>query len=172
MDLPATSAPLEPAGFGRGYIDRFLVTQPAAGAAVTIPLDPGFLWRLISVRFTLTTDANAANRFVSLDYVDPDNVVWLRNAAGVVWTANTSAQQFDFNAQRGVAEWAANTDALLPLTDIFLPRGFAVRINVGSIQAGDQLASIRVLSEKWLTGPAAEGLAGGGADLIPLMGRR
>lgn len=165
MDLPGTGAPLEPYGYGRGYVDHLSPSQPAAGSGLTIALDPTFLFRPISVRFSVTTDANVANRFPSVDYTDPEGNVYLRNAAGLVLTASTTGQVFDFNIQRTVAEWATNTDILAPLCDTFIPAGWQIRITLGSIQAADQISAVRILTEKWVTGgpggEASAALAGG-----------
>lgn len=163
--LPAFSGELEPFGQGRGYVDHVAPAQPAAGANLTIPLDPTFLFRPLSVRFSVTTDANVANRFPTVDYCDPEGTVWVRNAAGLVLTASTTGQVFDFNAQRTVAEWAANTDVLAPLSDFFIPGGWQLRITLSNIQAGDQISAVRFYHEKWVTGAGRDlgGALSGGA---------
>jgi len=156
MELPGTATPLEPYGHGRGYIDYLSPSQPAAGSGVIQKLDPTWIWRPLSIRFSVTTDANVANRFPSVDYTDPDGNVWVRNAAGLVLTASTTGQGFDFNAQRTVAEWATGTDILAPLTDLFIPGGWQIRINLSSIQAGDQISAVRLYVEKWVTGKGTD----------------
>lgn len=168
MELPGTAAPLEPYGHGRGYVDHLLPAAPAAGSGATISLDPTFVWRPLSLRFSVSTDANAANRFPTVDYTDPEGNVWVRNAAGLVLTANTSQQVFDFNAQRTVAEWAANTDILAPLSDFFIPGGWQIRISLSSIQAGDTITAIRLYAEKWVTGAGTDL---GGAALAGRLSR-
>ena len=156
MDLPAFGTPVEPLGRGRGYVDHVAPTAPAAGSNLTVPLDPTFLFRPLSVRFTVNTDANVANRFPTVDYCDPEGNVWVRNAAGLVLTASTVNQVFDFNAQRTVAEWAANTDVLAPLSDFFIPGGWQLRITLSNIQAGDTITAVRFYHEKWVTGSDRE----------------
>lgn len=165
MELPGTGSPLEPYGHGRGYIDHLTPAAPAAGAGLVIPLDPTFVWRPLSLRFQVDTSAAAANRFITVDYTDPEGNVWVRNAAGLVVTASTVAQVFDWNAQRTVAEWAANTDVLAPLSDFFIPGGWQVRVNVANVQAADQLSAIRFYVEKWVTGRGTDlgGAASAGA---------
>lgn len=156
MELPGVAPPVEPYGHGRGYVDFLNPSNPAAGSGLVQKLDTTWLWRPLSIRFALATDANAANRFPTVDYTDPDGNVWVRNAAGLVLTANTPAQTFDFNAQRTVAEWAANTDVLAPLSDFFIPGGWQIRINVANVQAGDQISAIRLYVEKWVTGKGTD----------------
>lgn len=130
------------------FPDHVLGVQPAAGAGFVFPLDATWDWRFVSCRFTLATDVNAANRFVSVDYCDSEGTVWIRNAAALVLTANTAAQEFDFLAGRGASEWAANTPILSALEKVWLPRAWQLRINVANVQAGDQLAAIRMYVEK------------------------
>ena len=156
MELPGTSSPLEPLGRGRGYVDHVTPADATAGANLTVPLDPTYLFRPLSVRFTVSTDANVANRFPSVDYCDPEGNVWVRNAAGLVLTNGTSGQVFDFNAQRTVAEWASNTDVLAPLSDFFIPGGWKLVIRLSNIQAGDTITACRFYHEKWVTGSDRE----------------
>jgi hypothetical protein len=157
VELPSYGSPIEPFGQGRGFVDRDSPANPAAGAGLVYRLNSNWLFRPLSVRFAVTTDANVANRFVTLDYCDSEGNVYVRNAAGLVLTASTTAQVFDFNAQRTVAEWATNTDILAPLADMFLPGGWQIQVNLSNIQAGDQIASARLYFERWTTG--------GGEDL-------
>lgn len=159
MTAPAFGSPVEPFGLGRAFTDRLAPASPAAGAGLTQKLDPTYLWRPLSVRFSLSTDANVANRFVSVDYCDPEGNVYLRNAPGLVITASTTGQIFDFNYQRAVAEWASGTDIMSPLADLFLPAGWQIKLTIGSVQAGDQISSIFMLFQKWLTG-SSEDLGG------------
>ncbi len=105
------------------------------------------------MRCTIATDANVANRFVSLDYINARGTTYCRNAAGVVLTASTSGQVFEWNAGRTVAEWAAGTPVLAPLFMSFLQAAFQVQITIDNIQVGDTITGIHLWLEKWPTGP-------------------
>lgn len=140
-------------GFGDPYPDWIDVTSPSAGATASVTVD-GFWWmRVVAARGTLTTSASVANRFFSLDFVNARGTTYMRNAAGLVVTANTTNQGFEWNRSRTVAEWAANTPILVPVCDEWLPPGFSVKFAVDNIQAADQLSGLSLFVEKWNTGP-------------------
>lgn len=132
---------------GMSYADWLTVDTPAAGAAATYTVPGQFAARLLAARLTITTDANAANRFISLDYIDTRGTTRLRNAAGLVVTASTTAQAFEWSAQRTVSEWAANTPVLVPLAPWWLPPGFKIKFAVDSIQATDAISGLSLWIE-------------------------
>lgn len=117
---------------------------PAAGASYTYIVKPWDRMRLVFCTFTLATDANAANRYTTIEYPGPDGVSVLADGATVVLTANTAAQRFIGAYQRGTAEWNTNTDVFFPLSGIWLEVGRTIVINVANVQAGDQLSKIRL----------------------------
>src|SRR5690349_5469741 len=128
--MPVTAGLLYRQGYGIGYPDWIDVTTPAAGAnaAFTVPGD--YAMRLLSARATVNTSATVANRFVSLDLINQRGRTFCRNAAGLVLTASTVNQVFEWNAARGVAEWAANTPVLVPLLDAILYPGCVVQFTL------------------------------------------
>jgi hypothetical protein len=119
--------------------------NPAAGANLTLTLPPAHFTILSSVQFALSTDANAANRYVNVDYIGRGAVQQIRNAATVVVTANATSQVFQFDTAHTVSEWNSNTAVYAPLLEMPLPAGWAVRITVDSVQVGDQIASVKVV---------------------------
>jgi hypothetical protein len=144
---------LLPFTYGKGNPEYVNVATPAAGATASYTVDGKFAVRVLAARLSITTDANAANRLVTLDYIDERNNTRLRNGAGLVVTANTSAQTFEFDAHRGVAEWAANTPVFSPLAPFFLYPGFSVKFNVTNIQVGDAISALSLWLEQFQTGP-------------------
>jgi hypothetical protein len=148
------------------YPDYIDVASPAAGANASFSVGGQNYLRVLAATATLTTDANAANRFLSLDYINARGVTYVRNAAGLVVTASTTNQAFHWNIDRGVAEWAANTPVLAPLLSLFLDPGMTVQFTVDNKQVGDQLSAIRLVVEKIQTGP--EGYPLGPAPYGPL----
>lgn len=153
MGAYATESLLEPFGYGYGFAERIALPQPAAGQPLTFKLDSAYRWRPLSLRFGLTTSATVASRVVTVDYTDPDGVVWIRNGAAVAVTASTTAQGFDFNYQRGQAEWTSVGDVLAPLAAVILEGGLQIRVNVLNIQAADQILTPLLYCEKFVTGP-------------------
>jgi hypothetical protein len=140
----------QPYGFGLGFQSPITGVKPAAGANFSLAIDARWRWRIVTAVFTLVTDANAANRYVTLEYQDGSGVALVVDAAAVVVTAN-STQRFAGSTARGVAEWAANTDVLFPLTPVFLDGGGALTINVANKQVTDQLSAIRFLVDRFPT---------------------
>ena len=65
-----TTGLLQPFGWGLGYPDWIDPASPAAGANFVHTVGGSHYERLIAATATVTTDANAANRFVSLDYMN------------------------------------------------------------------------------------------------------
>lgn len=135
------------AGFtpDEGYLDQITPISPAAGANLTVDLGLQ-RWIIIhSLTVTLSTDANAANRFVSVDYLVARGAAVMRNAATVLVTANTSLQVFQFDNQHHVSEWNTNTPVYAPLMPVPLQAGWQLRVTVDNIQAGDTLTACKLL---------------------------
>lgn len=133
---------------GFQWISR--ATNPAAGSGISTNLDPRWRHLYTDLVFTLTTDANAANRYVTVEAEDIDgNPFWI-NGAAVTVSAN-STQRFVGQSIRGVAEWNTNTDVFFPLSPVLLDGGTNFKINVANIQAGDTLTKIKVTSMRFPT---------------------
>ena len=139
--------------WGRSFQDIEKEAQPAAGASFSMALPSKYTHRLVACVFTLTTDANAANRYVTVESVLGDTSLFCVGAAAVTIPASTSAQRYVGSITRGVAEWATGTDILFPLTPIFLEVGTTLKINVANIQVGDQLSKIRLGFDLFPTNP-------------------
>jgi hypothetical protein len=144
----------QPYNAGLGYEHWVRGVNPAGGANFSLALSGFARHRLIACVFTLTADANAANRYVTVEYLLDDNTPFLLGAAAVTVSAN-STQRFAGNMYRGEAEWAANTDVIFPLLPIWLDGGWTLKINVAAIQAGDTLTLIRFLFDRFPTSDAA-----------------
>lgn len=133
--------------YGGAYPNWFTVNDPAAGALATYVVPGEFAVRPVAAHSVLTTDANAANRVVTIDYLDAHGNVYLRNGAGLVVTASTTAQAFEWSTTRAVAEWATNTPVFAPLQPAILYPGFQIRFQVTNVQTGDQLSALRLIVE-------------------------
>jgi hypothetical protein len=151
--VSVTEGLVAPFGYGLAYQDWIDVAQPAAGATATVTIGGENYLRVVAARLSITTDANAANRLVTLDYINARNVTYVQNGAAVVVTASTSAQVFEWDANRSVSEWAANTPVWAPLVTEIMPPGFQIKFNVTNIQATDQISSLRLWVERFPSGP-------------------
>ena len=156
--LPGAEGLLQPFAHGVGYQDFVPFTPPAAGANAIFTVGQDRIMRVLGARCNVTTDANVANRFVSLDYINGRGQTMMRNAAGLVLTASTTNAKFEWNAQRTDAQWAANTPVLVPVFPLFLYPGSTVQITLDSIQAGDQISLASLVFERFDTGALGYGV--------------
>jgi hypothetical protein len=143
---------VSPFGYGKAYPDTIDVTTPAAGATASYTVPGDYYVRVVAARLSITTDANAANRLITLDYISGRGVTYMQNGAGLVVTASTTAQVFQWDAHRTVAEWAANTPVFAPLLSAFLPPSWVIKFNVANIQATDAISALRLWVENFPTG--------------------
>jgi hypothetical protein len=142
----------QPVSDGVGYQHDLRATPPAAGANFSVVLDSRYVWRVKHCLFTLTTSSQAANRYVTVQYLFGDgNPLWV-NAASVTVSAN-STQRFVGSSDRGVAEWNTNTDVLFPLDKAFLRGGNTLQIAVASIDTADTLTAIYFIFDRFETDP-------------------
>jgi hypothetical protein len=134
---------------GRGLTDWFSVASPAAGANASFTVGGRNVQglRVLAALATVTLDANAANRLVSLDYIDARSVTRVRNANVSVWTASTSNQVFQWDQAHAASEWNTNTPVFVPLVDVILTPGWLVQLTVDNKQAGDQISAISFVVE-------------------------
>lgn len=147
-----TKGLVSPFGYGLAFPLWFALADPAAGALATYTVPGDYAVRLVAAHSELTTDANVANRVPTIDYLDAKGAVYLRNGAGLVVTASTTAQAFEWSSTRTVAEWAANTPVFAPIQPVILYPGWQIRFQVTNIQATDQLAAVRLMVECFPTG--------------------
>lgn len=141
---PATARPQK---FSPRPLEIERGTSPAAGAnfSLTNPGRPG--WLLVGVLFRLVTDANAANRSVTVDYDDGNGSLYMSNGIQGVVTANTTAL-FAFDAHRDTSEANVNNQVFAPLYPAAFEPGTKLQINVLNKQAGDQLDRIMLVYER------------------------
>jgi hypothetical protein len=134
---------------GTGYLDVITPADPAAGANLTVTIPNQRFVVVRSLRVTLATDATAANRFLSVDYLLGSRLTMMRNAAALFIAASTSATVFQFDNQHTVSDWNTGTMVFAPLKPLPLPNGITVQVTVDSIQATDQLSSCIVVVDRY-----------------------
>lgn len=135
---------------GKGSeLDFFSPAAPAAGAnySFTVGSKNVKALRLVSVIATLTTDANAANRFFAVDYITSRSTTVLRSAPTVLITASTSATVFQWDTAHTVSEWNTGTMVFAPLANPWLTPGWTVQLTVDNKQVGDTITAITFCTE-------------------------
>ncbi len=142
MEAPSFLDPrARPQKYDPEPLEVVLGTAPAAGAnfELVTPGRPG--WLLLAVTFRLVTDANVADRGVTVDYDDGNGSLFGSNGLQPV-VAATTTELYSFQANRGQSEWNSKGQAFSPLMPVEFQGGQKLQINVLSKQAGDQLDRI------------------------------
>lgn len=141
------------------WIDEIRVPAPNAGLNASFRI-PGETWLSVDVvRCTLVADANVANRFVSVDYLDGDlNIVARTQSTGAVVAGATFS--FTFAARCAQILNGGLNEQFFGISDAILMPDYTIRVAVGNIQVGDQLSGIRIYgrrfpSSKWAPSPGS-----------------
>lgn len=150
--VPRTRGLTDEAMYGYGWQEVVAGITPAAGAEYTYTVPGQYQTRVHGIVFLLTTSADVANRYVTVQFCGGDLVPFAISGAAVLVTAS-SAAQFAGDAGRGTAEWNTGTGVFFPLADAILEPGEKVKIDVDAIQAADTLTNIRLLVDRYPTGP-------------------
>lgn len=144
----------QPVSFDLGFQSIVRGADPGAGNSFSLTLDSRWRWRLVSAVFTLTCDANAANRAVTIQNLGAGTDVVMESGIDAVVTANATQK---FAAWQGLSAWnhAANTDWFFPVFPMLMDGGTVFKINVGAIQVGDTLTLIRFVFDRYKTDPGS-----------------
>lgn len=151
--MRGVSALTQPFGSALGYQFPFVGTSPAAGASFSLTINGEFVHRLLALVFTLTTDANAANRYVTVECRGKDGLAFSVSSPAAAVSAN-STQRFAASAWKAVPAFDSTTDLFFPLDAVFLYPGDVLAIVVASVQAGDTLTAIRGVEERFPLDPS------------------
>lgn len=158
-----TEGLLGPFAYGRGFLEVETPANPAAGANFSKTVDGRYVSRLVAVTFTLVTDANVANRVVSVDIQDGNGKLLNSRGPAVQILAGTT-QQFSADVNRGGDDWISGGNVFFGLNSYYLEPGRLVAITVASKQVGDQLSAIVLSWERFPTGPRGYPEGAVGAD--------
>lgn len=138
--------------YDEAYVDFLDVASPAAGAnkAVVVPGEFGF--RVLAALATITTDANAANRLVSLDVINANSSTRLRNPVQATIPASQTNVKLVWNSAYTAAASITNGPQIAPVLDLLVPPAWSIQFTVDNKQVGDQLASLSLIVLKVPTG--------------------
>lgn len=155
LGQPASAGLTQQSTIGTGITAG--VSKPAAGANFTFTCQPYDRWRLVACRFTLTTDANVADRYPTLEYLGVNNLPFMTDGPPVAVTASTTGQVFAGSLHRSVSEWNNASDVFFPLSGLWLGAGQQIQIAIANIQVADQIDLIRLTFDRWPEEPLAYG---------------
>lgn len=129
------------------------VPAPAAGANFSIVPDTAAHWLIWTIRFTLATDANVANRHVVMTVANGTND-FQRYHAGSVQAASLTHNYQGSPGEQGNATTGVEASIHFPVSGIWIPQGYTLASAVANIQATDQISDIRGLLYEFPSGPA------------------
>jgi hypothetical protein len=139
----------------QGSQDSFILTSytgtaPGAGNNFAVVLPQGQNHQILAVQFVLTTDANAADRYITVSA--GISTTQMMKAPSIV--KQIASKGYEHNFGVGIAPLDATTGAntlYSPLPDHMINKGgYNLRITVLNIQAGDVLADIVYYLKSWM----------------------
>jgi hypothetical protein len=137
-------------GHGRAFTEVVAPATPAAGAGFVYTVSQ--YWEVSdSLAFRLVTDANAANRQVTVNVNDGGGVLLASFSAAAVQTAGLTRDYVflpNLNAPSGPTVGIYYN----PWYQGLLQPGFNITCTVGAVQVGDQISRIRLNQERFVTG--------------------
>lgn len=150
--MPDPLAPLaEPPQLERyGWPELVYAAAPAAGAALTIPVDGNYVIQPLAVYFRLVTDANVPDRFAKVDYLDAAGNIFLSNIARTDITASVTTY-LSFSRWAPELNQTGEVTMTVPLAATYLVPTWKISVTAYGLQAGDQIDQVRILWQKFHT---------------------
>lgn len=136
---------------GRAFSETFAGTSPAAGSGFSLTVSGAYAERFMACRFTLVSSSAAANRIVTVDYVNPGAGIFASAGPTAIQTASLT-NLYCGMVGFGSSDWNTGTAAFFSLPNLILLPGFQLQINVAAIDTADQLSGITFLRERFQTG--------------------
>jgi len=127
------------------------ITSPAAGAGFTYTYSVAEAWKLRCLSFQMVTDANAANRIVYLDIIEPGGLRIGRFSSGFT---QTTALTTIYTFSNDIAAYGANAAASIgaPTPNVWLHPGSKITVGVTNVQVGDQISTILLTADQVYSG--------------------
>lgn len=134
----ASPAPLV-AAWGEQRVVK--AASPGAGLNFTQQVLGGFAWNLVAVRFTLTTGAEAGERFPALQVQAGDGTV-LCDLIAANNVTESKAATFSFVRGGAGRVGASNASATIPMPELVLEEGWQLRSQVQGLLPLDKLSAV------------------------------
>ncbi len=147
------------AGLQPGYLDAQFPAQPAAGAGFTHTVPDGYFEQLVMLSATLATSATVANRFLLLNYVNPDGSTVCSVELSAAFAASSTHAVSAFVGASSQGTITGNqTNAALP--SLALRPGWQFQLAVVNIDPADQLSGLALglarYPSQWAGGDLAQ----------------
>jgi hypothetical protein len=133
---------------GRGVMRSIVCTDPGAGGEILESVPTNARWLVHGLTFNYTTDANAANRVITIGYDDGA----LFNAMVVAPAAQAASLSYTYSFALGAAREDGSTVGRVTATlpQIALKSGSRVFTVSRNKQAGDDYGLPQLLVEEWI----------------------
>lgn len=133
---------------GKGVIRSITGTDPALGTEISETVPTNAFWRLISARFSFTTDATVISRSPLLVLDDGTTSFW-KSSEGSTIPASTNRNYFYANT--GAEDTTTSlVNILLMPSYMPLQAGFRITTQTNNLQAGDNFAAPQLWVEEWI----------------------
>ena len=143
-------SPLEGSTTGPGLARSYTGTDPAVNVEIAETVPAGAVWRLHSFLATLVTDANVANRQVTLIIDDGANVFWQMDASAA--QAASLTRSYSAYDTGGVPDFLGSTFRLPAPFPFTLVAGDRIRTSTANRQAGDNWSAPQMFVEELIAG--------------------
>ena len=150
---------VQPFGWGLAYEEAIHIPDPAVASDLIYTVTGRYWERIPALGVTLVTDANAGNRFVSLQVRDADAQVLAAFPAAAVQTAALT-RRYSFVSNLSAASGPLGGFYFSPAPLFFLQPGWTARVVIDTVKAGDQLSLAVILRERFPTGAAGYPMGG------------
>ena len=135
-------------GYVQGWQEPVIVANPAPGAGFAHTTPGQYSERLYAVTFRLTTSIVVANRVPVMQLTDNNGVrVTAGKAGGAVVASTVLRANLCITTPVDPGGIAGDTFGYLP--DVLVPPGWTWTLNVGGIDAGDQVDLIMLLVQRF-----------------------
>lgn len=141
----------EPVAGRGGYQELIEGVNPAAGESFRYRVPGEIISYPLSVMAQLATSAVVAERTLTLEYQDGQDVRYLVAGANVELEASQT-QAFCWQPLAGAATWPVDDAAIAPLPQQFIYPTHSLVLKIGNVQAGDALSLIRLSVYQFETG--------------------
>lgn len=124
------------------------VSNPAAGANLTIPVRANARSELLNLSFQLETDANVANRVAYLELRRSTH----HSRIGSAITSQTASETIHYIVAQQVGIWSASAANMQYITIASLPvlfPGDTIEVIIDGIQATDAITTIFAIWKAW-----------------------
>lgn len=155
-----------PVFYGRVQPELSKIADPAVATGFDYTVGVNYYERPIAFAFVLTTDANAANRQVTVQLLTPAlHVIAAIPIASV--QAASLVYTYTFMAQLSSATAVQALTVMSPLFNWIIPSSYIIRVGIGSAQVGDQITQAHIYRDRFSTDP--KDYERGGLDFDPVF---